>query len=403
MFFFPIGFLPPLRNNSHGFFPRNPNSERRRNSNQLEVENDYEYDSNDNESFSNGEKLNEKIGNFKSLEYLLSIPGITISDNDNKEENKNKLTLVDFQKRNLNNFKEDLIYYFSTPESMKHFKNSLEEEIKYEFYKDLDCVNFISVQKERFKRILSILESDLDSPKKLTKFNNFCSLLSLIKNDNQTQEKLIKANIIGLKLGESFSLYSQKEINEDKIIIYLNELKDTFVYNNINMESIGLIHFSAIEKNLISILLLIENKLLVKWGVETLTKFCLIGIDILKNFRSTKLYFYIIRFLKQYKNILDFTQINQNKEMIQFIPNNCFDFSKLHQIKKELINDLREPLIKKNLVTLPLENIQLNLKDYITLSYDDYLLLFISDKIENESKVVNNEDIYFYFKIDLFG
>ena len=43
--------------------------------------------------------------------------------------------------------------------------------------------------------------------------------------------------------------------------------------------------------------------------------------------------------------------------MIQFIPNNCFDFSKLYQIKKELINDLRESLIKKNLISIPLENI----------------------------------------------
>ena len=271
MFLFPIDDLFHPRNISRNFIPRNPNIER--DPNQFEMENDYEPDSNDNESSSNNEKLNEINGNFKSLEYLLSISGITNTDT---EENKNKLTLVDFQKRNLNNFKEDLIYYFSTPDSLKHFKNSLDKEIKYEFYKDLDCINFISAQKERFKHILSNLKTDLDSEMTLTKFNNFCSTSSLIKNDNQTQEKLISANIIGLKLGEPFSLYSQQEIDEDKIITYLNELKDTFVSNNINMENIGLIHFNAIEKNLISILLLIENKFLIKQNIETLTKLSLI-------------------------------------------------------------------------------------------------------------------------------
>ena len=51
-------------------------------------------------------KLNEMNGNFKSLEYLLSNPEITYSDNDIKKENENKLTLIEFQKRNLNKFKE---------------------------------------------------------------------------------------------------------------------------------------------------------------------------------------------------------------------------------------------------------------------------------------------------------
>jgi len=303
----------PFRNHSRDFVPRNPNAQPlcERDPNRSEFENEYEFDSKRNDFFSNEDGLNKMSGNFKSLEYLLSIPGITNTDN---EENKNKLTLVDFQKRNLNNFKEDLIYSFSSPESMKRFKNSLDEEIKYEFYKDLDCINFISAQKERFKHILSNLKTDLDSEMTLTKFNNFCSISSLIKNDNQTQEKLINANIIGLKLNESFSLYTQKEIDENKIINYLNELKDIFVSNNINMKSIGLIHFNAIEKNLISILLLIEDKFLIKQNIETLTKFSLICLDILKNFKSTKLYFYIIRFLKQYNNILDIAKIIKIKK-----------------------------------------------------------------------------------------
>ena len=86
MFLFPIDDLFHPRNISRNFIPRNPNIER--DPNQFEMENDYEPDSNDNESSSNNEKLNEINGNFKSLEYLLSIPEITNSDNDIEEEKK---------------------------------------------------------------------------------------------------------------------------------------------------------------------------------------------------------------------------------------------------------------------------------------------------------------------------
>ena len=51
----------------------------------------------------------------------------------------------------------NLIYYFSSAESILHFKSSLEKDINYEYYINLDCRNFIIAQKVRFKKILSIL------------------------------------------------------------------------------------------------------------------------------------------------------------------------------------------------------------------------------------------------------
>ena len=304
-----------IRNDYNIFTPRNPNSRyeyQRGNHNLPEREANYEHDFfSDNRPFNDEENIYEMNKNCNSLEYLLTTHQITKSDDAFQEENKKILTLIDFQKKNINNFKEDLIYYFSSPESLKHFKNSLDEEIKYKFYKDLDCENFISAQKERFKLILSKLETNLNTEKKISKFNIFCSISSLIKNDSQIQEKLVNANIIGLKLDESFSLYTQQEIDEDKIITYLNELKDTFINNSIDMESIGLIHFNSIEKNLISILALIENKFIYDKNIKTLNNFCLICIDIFKSFKSIKLFFYIIRLLKQYKNHLDFSQLNK--------------------------------------------------------------------------------------------
>ena len=61
-----------------------------------------------------------------SLEYLLSTPQLTYSKNDRENENKPYLNLIDFQKENLNKLKEDLIYYFSSAESLNRFKNNLE-------------------------------------------------------------------------------------------------------------------------------------------------------------------------------------------------------------------------------------------------------------------------------------
>ena len=55
---------------------------------------------------------------YKSLEHLLSIPQIIYSDNDNEKDSKKNFSIIDFVKANLNNLKEDLIYYFSSPESL---------------------------------------------------------------------------------------------------------------------------------------------------------------------------------------------------------------------------------------------------------------------------------------------
>ena len=160
----------PIRNDSNIFTPRNPNSRyeyQRGNHNLPEREANYEHDFfSDNRPFNDEENIYEINKNCNSLEYLLTTHQITKSDEAFQEENKKILTLIDFQKKNINNFKEDLIYYFSSPESLKHFKNSLDEEIKYKFYKDLDCENFISAQKERFKLILSKSENNLNTEKK---------------------------------------------------------------------------------------------------------------------------------------------------------------------------------------------------------------------------------------------
>jgi len=347
--------------------------------------------------------------NSKSLDYLLSTPQITNSNSESQEESKNKLSIIDLHKKNINELKEKLIYYFSSPESLLHYKSCLEEEIKFDFYRNLDCENFLTAQNERFKQILSISNLDLNTKTKISKLSNFnnsfCPKASIIKNNNEANVKALKnANLIGIKMDEGSFLYTEQEIDEGKILIFLEELKENFRVNSIDMESLGLIQINFIEKNLISILKIIENKFLAKKNVKNLTSFTNICINILKSFKSTKLLFYIIQLLKQNKDNLDFNQLNSNKDQIHFIPNNCFDFEQLDRnVNKLLIRDLRKPLLERGIIKNDLNEIQ-NLDGYITLNYDNYILIFFGVKNENN---LNEEKIefhfYYYLKIDFIN
>ena len=69
-----------------------------------------------------------------------------------------------------------------------------------------------------------------------------------------------------------------------------------------------------------------------------MTDFIIICISILRVFKSSKLYFYIIRYLKLYENLLDSTQLNSIKEVIHFIHNNCFDFDIFNKNIKNVLS-----------------------------------------------------------------
>ena len=109
--------------------------------------NPYLYDQNEKENYIES----NDTSSYKSLEYLLSIPQIIYSDNDDENDSKKNFSLIDFVKSNINNLKEDLIYYFSSSESLSRFKSVFGEEINYEFHKDTDFQNFVTIQKERLK------------------------------------------------------------------------------------------------------------------------------------------------------------------------------------------------------------------------------------------------------------
>ena len=298
-----------------------------------------------------------------SLESLITSP-LTLNINDDKEVNNEKTSIIDFKLKNMNKLLENILYYCSSPETLLNYKNNIDEESNYEFYKDLDCENFLLSQKKINKIISSISKSDFNTlfkHSKLRNYYNFYSKNSFINNDS----KITNSNFIRKKL-EEFTLFYINEIDENKILTYLNELKDEFQKNKIDMQSLGLTLFNYIENSLCLILNLIRNKLTEN---KNLNNFLIICIDILESFKSTNLYFFIIKFIKDNKISLESSSFEDVKEKIHFIPNNIMNFYQISSnINKKLITDLKKLIKDKN---------SLNLNDYWTLNYDDILFMFI--------------------------
>ena len=234
-----------------------------------------------------------------SLDNLLSTPQIFYSNID-KEDIENKLSLLDFKRRNINKFKEDLLYYYSSPEILKKFKTSIDEEKNYDFYKDLDSENFIIEQKKRIETIMALPKLNLDSvikTRKLSKYENiFCIQPNSVNQrddyyennrrenkDEETKAKLISANSIRKKMDEISNLcLNEKE--ETKILSQLRNLNENFKNNKIDIESLGFVHFQFIENNLVLLLTVIFQKFAQNKNSKNINDFILLCTDILKYF-----------------------------------------------------------------------------------------------------------------------
>ena len=194
-----------------------------------------------------------------SLENLISFHNSI--NPDEKEEDKNKINIKKFKEANINKFKEDALYYCSSPETLLNYKRNMDEETNYEFYKSADCEQFLACQKGRSKNLLSVSKNDLFIKKNmLSNYNDFCANASFVTNNNNNKIKMINANLIRKKM-EEYGLFFFKDIDENKMLSYLDELKAIFEKNPVDMESLGLIHFNYIENNLFLLLKLILNKI----------------------------------------------------------------------------------------------------------------------------------------------
>ena len=94
----------------------------------------------------------------------------------------------------------------------------------------------------------------------LSNYNDFCANASFVTNNNNNKIKMINANLIRKKM-EEYGLFFFKDVDENKMLSCLDELKAIFEKNPVDMESLGLIHFNYIENNLFLLLKLILNKI----------------------------------------------------------------------------------------------------------------------------------------------
>ena len=299
-----------------------------------------------------------------SLESLITLP-FTLNIDEEKEVDNEKSSIIAFKFKNMNKLLENILYYCSSPETLLHYKKNIDEENYYEFYKDLDCENFLLTQKKINKIISSLSKSDFNTlikQTKLSNYNNFYSKNSFIKNN---ESKITNSNFIRKKL-EEFTLFYINEKDENKILTYLNELKNIFQKNKIDMQSLGITLFNYVENILCLILNLIRHKLTEN---KNLNNFLIICLDILESFKSTNLYFFIIKFIKENKISLESSSFEDVKEKIHFIPNNIMNFAQISSnVNKKLFSDLKRFVKDKN---------SLNLNDYWTLNYDEILFMFI--------------------------
>ena len=320
-----------------------------------------------------------------SLENLISFQH-QLDQDDNEEDKGKKFSLKNFKNLNLSKFFEDTLYYCCSPETLKNYKRNKEEEKNYEFFKDFDCEEFLYSQKKREKTILSISKSNPYIKKnKLGNFNNtFCTNSSFIEKNADNTKKMINANLLRRKM-EELGILCVTEKDEKKLIGILGELQEVLKNNEINIESLGLIHFNFIENNISLILNIILNKIKQKNDINILNDFIFICLKLFEFFKSSQLFFFIIELLKENQQNIKL----ENKELFQIVPNNCLNFEKIStNINYNLINDLNEILANQDILKKDGIIYKLDLGKHWTLIYGDFLFFLFKSPYKKIEKVV---------------
>ena len=333
------------------------------------------------------------INSGPSLEKLLS----NYQQVHLKEKNEiNNIDLKQFKINILNKKYEDMLYYFLPPENLKNYKSIDIEENNYQFLNDLNNENFFLSQDVRADIINNISDTNSSINKSfLNNFNeDFCPKNSFSQKNEENLKNMINLNKFKIIL-EKFSLLCLNENDENKLLSYINEIYNGFMNNKFQMESIGLINFNLIEDYFHFLLNLVIKKLDKIKDPKILYNFILLCIKILKYFKSTKLLFFIIQFFQKYNSIIDLKINEKNKDILQFIPNNCFNFELIRKNIEYIIFPEIIKAISNESSIFEDNKIQLDLKEHWSLNYGDFLFIFIKSTLNkdieiNEKKIIMN-------------
>ena len=353
-------------------------------------------------------EIEENIKNKINLDDLLSFHHKINPKNEEIDLSTQKL--IEFKERNLNKFKEDILYYCISPEKLLNFSPTKDEEKYYKYCKDLESENFIASQKEIADNILSFLNLDNFDKKKCFDKNIFINM-SFVENNDKNREKMANAYLICKKI-DKYSLKELKKFDENKILLYFEKIIELFKKNKCDLKSLGITQFNYIENYICLILEIISDKFNKNSGQKIISRFVDGCIELLNYFISSKLLFFIIQFLKEYITILK--DINYDYiEKINFIPNNCLDFKEIYKtanIDKLIFIDFPQFFNNEGMYI----NQEKKFTEHWTLNLGNYLFLFIktsyklfndknSNKIEINKKQfdISEKEGLFVFKIDL--
>ena len=154
------------------------------------------------------------------------------------------------------------------------------------------------------------------------------------------------------------------------------------------MKSLGLIHFNYIENNLDILLNIIFERIENKDKL-VLRSFICTCINILSFFQSSKLFYFVIEFLKNHIEILEDIKLD-NQELIQFIPNNFLNFnliySNMRNITIKSISSLKSFLV--DLKILEKDESDWDFKEYWTLNTYNKVFLFYKLIYKKKLKII---------------
>ena len=341
------------------------------------------------------------INSGPSLEKLLS----NYQQVHLKEKNEiNNIDLKQFKINNLNKKYEDMLYYFLPPENLKNYKSIDIEENNYQFLNDLNNENFFLSQDVRADIINNISDTNSSINKSfLNNFNeDFCPKNSFSQKNEENLKNMINLNKFKI-IFEKFSLLCLNENDENKLLSYINEIYNGFMNNKFQMESIGLINFNLIEDYFHFLLNLVIKKLDKIKDPKILYNFILLCIKILKYFKSTKLLFFIIQFFQKYNSIIDLKINEKNKDILQFIPNNCFNFELIRKNIEYIIFPEIIKAISNESSIFEDNKRQLDLKEHWSLNFGDFLFIFIKSALNKDIEIneKKNYNELVYLKINL--
>ena len=338
-------------------------------------------------------KENEQLTTLSFLERILSFePKISPK---NEDINYNSLKLIEFKKFKINQLKEDIFYYCSSPKNLLNYKKIDIKETKYESYKDLEIENYMLCQKERSDIILKC--EDINSSQINNDDINFYVENCFLENNRQNKLIMKEIYLLSQKLNK-YNFIELKDMDNNKIIAYLKEIIDILkMKNDISPFGCGIINYNMIINNIILIIEIISNKY--NDNKNNIIEFILILRDICYYISSFQLKFTLIKIIKENINLIKNKDIDYKDNNIYM--ENYLNFNNINsKINYQLAYlDFRMFLDNQD-YDQEIDNVNnLNLNNHWTLVSGKNLFLFI----QNPYKLRKNKEKQFliYFQIDL--